>query len=79
MGDRDGKVEPLSIAFVPGKLAPRFDAHTTELTPLNVTITEQGMKSGLAMVDFVFEDPRWSTSSSKTRTAGASSSRLRAG
>lgn len=57
MGDRDGKIEPLNIHLQPGSTAPRWDAHTTELTPLAVTITEQGMKSGLPMVDFVFVDP----------------------
>ena len=55
MGDRNGKVEPLTINTIPGKTAPRFDAHTTELTPLHATITERGMTTGLPMVDFVFE------------------------
>lgn len=57
MGDRDGKVEPVSINIIPGKTAPRFDAHTTELTPQHVTITERGMSSGLPMVDMIFGDP----------------------
>lgn len=76
MGDRDGKVEPVSINIVAGKTAPRFDAHTTELTPLHVTITENGMTSGLPLVDFVFEgaDGRryaFTTSGRMVRAIGA--------
>ena len=55
MGDRDGKVEPFSINTIPGNTMPRFDAHTTELTPLHATITERGMSSGWPSVDVVFE------------------------
>lgn len=57
MSDRDGKIEPLTINTIPGKTMPRYDAHTTELTPLHATITEQAMKSNWPGVDFVFTDP----------------------
>jgi hypothetical protein len=55
MGDRDGKIEPLSINMIEGKIAPRFDAGVNELTPLYATVTAQGMKSGRPLVDVHFE------------------------
>lgn len=56
MSDRDGKIDPLTINLIPGNKAPRFDAAMHALTPLAATITEQGMASGLPMVDVVFVD-----------------------
>lgn len=74
--DKTGVPAPITISIIPGSMAPRFDAPTTELTPVVVTITEEGMVGGRPMVDFKFTDPdgnhfAFTTSGRMIRAIGA--------
>lgn len=50
-------MEKLSIKINPGDVAPRYNPETTkELTAEIAIITEQGMSSGLPLVDIQMKD-----------------------
>lgn len=46
----------LTINLVPGNVAPRYTENDIELTVDNAVITEQGMQSGLPLIDIVLTD-----------------------
>ena len=46
----------LNIELLPGNTAPRYTSVDVELTVDKVVITEQGMESGLPLIDIVLTD-----------------------
>ena len=46
----------LNIELLPGNTAPRYTENDVELTVDKAVITEQGMQSGLPLIDIVLTD-----------------------